>query len=266
MKKVFIVHGMQRSGNHAIINWIKAQGWFLFFNNILPIRPILLGKKEIPPVQDFDAWVRTHVYASRFPALATLKRIAYACHRLIVSFEDHDVALKPFRDIPQPYSNILIVRSPSNFFASRIRRATAIGSVNPVYPTAPGREMGRIIDFWKRHAREYLGITDHLTGKVGIYYDRWFTDKLFRRQISRTLGLRFSDRGLNIVTRHGEGSSFDQTRYHKNSQKMNVLDRAGQLSPSEKEVLDGILRDTELVDLGLQLQVQTDGMHRFCEI
>ena len=148
---------MKRSGNHAVINWIKAQGTFLFFNNVVPIRPILLGKKPIPPPENFDAWTKDKVYASRIPLHGAFKRIAYARYGLITNVEDHDLKLKIFRNIKNRGINILIVRSPSNFFSSRIRRSTTIGYANRIVVITDGQivEEGRHEQLLARRGQYY---------------------------------------------------------------------------------------------------------------
>ncbi len=54
-QRVIIVHGMRRSGNHGIINWLRGQGRFLFLNDVSPPSH-LRGKLGLPP-PDFDPWL-----------------------------------------------------------------------------------------------------------------------------------------------------------------------------------------------------------------
>ena len=53
MKKVFLVHGMKRSGNHAVINWLLPHDQFVFFNNVIEIIRVLAGKTTIPAPTDY---------------------------------------------------------------------------------------------------------------------------------------------------------------------------------------------------------------------
>jgi hypothetical protein len=72
-----------------------------------------------------------------------------------------------------------------------------------------------IVALWKSYAREYLGRTNVLGDKVTINYNRWVTDKgyrdvLLREQFGREENL---DIGIDEVSSHGSGSSFDKLSY-----------------------------------------------------
>ena len=190
MKRVIVVHGMKRSGNHAIINWLKAHDRFIFFNNVIPIASILRGEKMIPPSEDFTLWLQRNLLPRNLQFAYFLMKFALRKRSLIVSLEDHDLQVRPFLKIPCDVTNILIMRDPYNLFSSRIRKASLVE--NPAYPKHTGPAMNRVLKLWKSHAREYLGLTNHLENKVCIYFNSWFSNRDYRKSISRKLNIKFT--------------------------------------------------------------------------
>ena len=152
--------------------------------------------------------------------------------------------------------NVLIVRRPSNLFASRLRKASQKEAV--AYPRTNGATMQRIVRVWKQHAREFLGDTRLLDNKVCVYFDWWFSSRSYRRKICQQLNMEFTDVGFDHVSQAGGGSSFDATELDGNNQRMDVLNRRDYLLPSERAVLESILRDRELRDLGQRLVASAD--------
>ena len=255
MKRLMVMHGLKRSGNHAVINWIRAHDRFLFFNNIIPIAPILRGQQPIPPTEDFAGWLQRQELPRRLPFSVFPKKMWLRRRTVLVSLEDHEVHVKPFRNIPCALTNVLIVRDPDNLFASRIRKASMVN--NPAYPKQAGPAMDRVRDLWKKHAREYLGLTAHLEHKVGIYFNAWFADQGYRRRLSQRLDLAFTDRGFSQVSAIGGGSSFDGTAFDNNNRMMKVLDRTSQLTDAERQLLENTLDDSEVRDLAHRIAERT---------
>lgn len=269
--RVLLVHGLKRSGNHAIINWIRGHGSFRFFNNVIPIAPILRGERRIPERLDFEVWLRRQVENQQprrprlrdvvrgrrsmrldDPAMATSTGGADdRAGGIIVSVEDHPPDLVPFAG-PRDLTHVLVLRDPANLFASRVRKARKV--VNPAYAEPYLRE--RLVPLWKSYAREFIGTTRRLDPLVGVHFDTWFADELYRRRISEQLGLAFDDTGFGRVSREGGGSSFDGTQYDGAAARMDVLDRYSRLSQPERALVDGMLDDVELTDLAEQARAQ----------
>ena len=237
MSRSILVHGMKRSGNHAIIQWMLAQGEFKFYNNIIPVGAILRGDRALPAPLDFAAWRAERVSPEQ---------------SICASLEDHPPHVQPFRDLPAEAVQVLILRDPENFFASRIRKAGK--AVHPAYPSEPGPMLTRVIEGWKAHAREFLGMTSHLPNKVGVYFNAWFSDPVYRERISARLGLSFSDAGYAHVSDVGGGSSFDQTSFDGENRRMKVLERKTQLSESERLFLTDVLADEEMRQLSRRVE------------
>lgn len=242
-------YGLKRSGNHAIVNWLLPKGNFLFFNNIVPIAPILRNEKALPAPVSYKDWinVRTHLIQRISPL--NLRRTT------IVGLEDHRLDFTPFFDEPCSTANILILRDPANLFASRIRNASRRKQCKPrkphnlAYPAELDDAMKGVLELWKVYAREFLGETDILPNRIGVYYNAWFTDQEYRYAICRKLNVGGADAGFATVSNYGGGSSFDQTTYDGQNTEMKVLDRYSQLTDSETDLLNQILADGELKSL-----------------
>lgn len=256
MKKIIVVHGMKRSGNHAIIHWLLAHGRFIFINNILPINPVLSGKELIPSQAEFNyQWLRKRLpLHKRFPVSLDFgsKRLLWK-PSMMVSLEDHDLKTTPDLIAACRVENILIIRDPQNMFASRIRKASTRTS-HPAYPARAGADLDRVIRLWKVHAREFLSTTSHLENKTCIYFDLWFSSREYRMSICQALGFNFTDKGYSKVATEGGGSSFDRTNPESGNQRPDVLNRQSYLQEHEQELLENIFADKELSDLARKIR------------
>jgi hypothetical protein len=239
---------MKRSGNHALSSWLLAQDEFVYFNNVLPMRPLLSGQMRLPPpmrVSSFLRWQlrkqrkRTH---SLLPAIWAQLRLGD--RPLLVGLEDHPPEQRIFRS-DRGISNVLILRDIENMLASRIRKASRIDA-NPAYPREPGPLLDRVVANWKAPAREWLGETSVLPNKLCVDYALWVESQPYRRALSERLGLRFDDSGSARVSEIGGGSSFDGTSFDGANRAMRVFDRAAQLDASERALLERALDDVEL--------------------
>jgi hypothetical protein len=188
------------------------------------------------------------------PLGSQFARIKLRGRSLIVGLEDFEPTYQPFRDPRGRVTQLLLLRDPANLFASRIRRAFQVGSPNlPSFPREFNAVMRQSVELWKTCANEFLGLTNDLSNKVGVYFDRWFIDPDYRRLLCQQLDLPSTDAGLGIVSDHGGGSSFDGTRLDGDSQNMRVLDRFKQLTDEESSLLQKVLDDPELIVLGQRI-------------
>jgi hypothetical protein len=231
--KVYLFHGMKRSGNHAVIEWLLPQMRCAFVNNAIPLGPILRGKPFPAPVA-FSSWLPGQEIANE----------AETRNGLLVSLEDHGLDVIPFECEGLNLQRVLLVRQPEHLFSSRLRKAWRVDM--PAYVrNYEDAVMQRAIGVWKQHAKCYLGEGDSFPGRIAILFDAWVSDPSYRAAISSALGFAFDDAGFGRVADIGGGSSFDGTRYHGRGHDMNVLDRISQLEPREREVLDRIFEEPE---------------------
>jgi len=64
---------------------------------------------------------------------------------------------------------------------------------------------------WKNHAREFLGITNHLKNKVCIHYNKWIFDKDYKEEIANNLDVEFNKDLRNKLV----GTSFGKKEINK---------------------------------------------------
>ena len=179
----FVIHGLRRSGNHAITNWILGQikGDMAYYNDVWPNEPY----------NNYPSYSNT-----------TKSRIDYS----IISYEDYN--LKVLSKIKQKKdtsisntTNILILRDPFNLLASRFRSNKK----------TPAHYSGlNLRQLYMMYSLEYEGKTNLLgVDKVVISYNEWKNSKSYREDLAKKLGLMFNDKAINKVTGQGGGSSFD---------------------------------------------------------
>lgn len=233
---VYVLHGMKRSGNHALVNWLLPQLQCDFINNAIPLGPILRGS-PFPRAMPFPAWWRKQ----RRGALEAVRT-------LLVTLEDHALHALPFHPDDIDLRRLLVVRRPDQLFSSRIRKAGRVDM--PAYPVDNDAVMQRAASIWKQHARCYLG-QEHreYPGRVAVSFDAWFSDRDYRAAISTALGVGFDDSGFGRVGAEGGGSSFDGTSYDGRGHLMDVGNRVSRLQPRERSVLDAVLADEEIQQL-----------------
>lgn len=122
---------------------------------------------------------------------------------------------------PAPRTTVLLVlREPWNTLASLLKHPQP----NPPRPIAPGA----LLPHWLEIAQEFAGETNEVASvgrTVCFNYAAWFRDARYRRQIAQALGRPFTDRGLEVVTAFGGGSSFDGLAQAGRAQTMTVGER-----------------------------------------
>lgn len=233
----YLLHGMKRSGNHALVCWLLPQIDALFVNNAIPLGPILRGLAVMPDPVPFDVWC-----AERGRPKECGER------DFVVSLEDHALSVTPFLERGVRLRRLLILRRAEQMFSSRLRHAAHVDM--RVFPRRNDNVMQRVVSVWKQHARCFLGMEDDVyPGRIAISFEAWVTDGNYRRALCDAMEIEFDDRAFGKVGRQGGGSSFDGMSFDGKGHLMNVLDRVSQLVPGEREVLDEILQDSELQDL-----------------
>lgn len=229
---LIVQHGVKRSGNHAISNWLLPKISCEYINNFIPVGPILSGDQPYPEPVSFQAW------KTQF---ATNAQCFY------ISLEDLSLDAMPFSDTNLDVLNVLIIRHPDNIFASRIRKA--FNTNMAAYPRRNDAIMQRAVGLWKQHALCYLNRSTLLSGRIAIYFDEWFRNQEYRAEICAKLQISTDNDTSENMTRHGGGSSFDNMSYADRPNEMSVLDRVLELNTAERNLLSEIYQDVEFLDL-----------------
>ncbi len=217
----------QRSGHHAIINWIRANlsTPSVFLNTCSHIKNPL-EKHQTATL--FDPAIMNEVNLSE---IQLLERGFCADKLLIYNFEEkklltirlmHNVINRTAWLGPASrFDRILVIRDPYNLMASKLRWHRGC-NVKPSIEALYGAR-----DMWIRYAEAYLRSL-RSGAYLGIDYNTWFTSNESRETYAERLGLASSDKGLDRVARYGPttwGDSFDGMSYDKNAQQMNTLRR-----------------------------------------
>ncbi len=209
-------HGMARSGNHAVINWILSMypGTTHFWNAATNV-----PKKYFFRQKPF--LLRSHE------------------NRSLAEIFDSD--LEKLHDLYMGKSskryNVLLIRDPFNLFSSRLKQVLdqnfdqskhgfIMGHPTYIYGASKPEEY---VSIWKEHAKEYLGLTSYLgDDKITINYNQWFLDSSYREKTATLLGLSYNEESINKVVGENEpgaGSSFDKYQYNGQAKEMKVLER-----------------------------------------
>jgi hypothetical protein len=204
--------GLKRSGNHAVLNWIRGQEQDAYFLNNVGV--------STSPFRHFHL----HFPQKNFREEAWGKFKHKNC--FLYSYEDHSIAkitepkYEKKHDLYVGKSNyrydVLILRDPFNLMASRLKKG---------FLSVKTQGMS-LVDMWIEYAKEFIGETSYLNNKkVVVNYNQWFADISYRQKIAANLDLEFSDVGLNYVSSYGGGSSFEQQNLSGNAQEMDVTNR-----------------------------------------
>ncbi|MEL6231801.1 MAG: hypothetical protein AAFR24_17985 [Cyanobacteria bacterium J06627_3] len=262
-QKLVYFCGLKRSGLHAVSFWLLGhQANHAFINN-KPLKQARAGSPMVRTVQTSPLPVKVQVgdpvrickdHHEQTMALSSDVNL------LVVLFQSQH--LWHLHNHQPPVSGvdaaeiqrILLLRDPFNWAASYMQKSQHPSDVD-VWP-----------DMWKEYAKEFLGVTNYLPGKVSINYNQWFIDQAYRQTISQSLGLTFTDQTLNVVTSHAGGSSFDKTTFNRSAQAMAVMDRWQSFRDNQayitafKKRLDIVELAEQIFDLPPELAEFADGL------
>lgn len=222
----YIVYGIMRSGNHAIINWVARHFDSFIFYNCCSVK------------EDKSVWVEgcnVHRHGDE------------PCKIKIASFEDELYCSNVDHDIVPRIGNIIILRDFYNTYASRFQKRRTEPS-----QYWQNRTWYRYdnVGIWKIFAKEFVGETN-ITNSIKVNYNQWFSSREYRASLSSNFG-RFSDEGLNDIMNIGGGSSFDRMRHDGQANKMRVLRRWTKYY-NDREFVEKILNDEEAKSLNLRI-------------
>jgi hypothetical protein len=234
-QKEIRVAGLRRTGNHAIIGWIRAQNpeHALHFNH-----PLAGGN----PYQSHYRHHKNSMLEQGAKGEFTPQSL------LIISYEDqllekigsrrfeifHDI----YVGVSEKRYDVVILRDPFNLLASQLKAdmvAFSDGSAE------------KIMGLWKSYAREFLGETSYLKQtKVPINFNLWHQDQDYRQELAQMLELEFTDEGREKVRGYGGGSSFNRQNMDGQASKMDLSNRWRFYEQDER--FWQLLQDDELID------------------
>lgn len=235
MNNTVFFHGLKRSGNHAVIEWIlRNQPRLRHVNNAFAIEhdfrkpgfwklPRNYYRFKLRTSREFDLFTRIF-------------------GRVLISFEDYPVGTQFFRAPPR-HTTVVLIRSARNVFASRVRQA--LRSDSPSFPREMNLIMIRSMKVWEDQA-DYFESNHGKSNFVGIHFDLWLTDELYRKRTAQRLGFEEHSPPTPDRPDFGGGSSFSGTAPLASDEQFRLLDRASELQLEERRLLDQILGDNDL--------------------
>ncbi|MDB9527394.1 hypothetical protein PN498_15450 [Oscillatoria sp. CS-180] len=247
-QKEIRVVGLRRSGNHAIMNWLRKQhaGEVFYINNacikVNPFRQVY--KEQVRKRQDpsIGGWRTDNIERWRREAKGDF--VPKDC--LIYSYEDQPITAFSDRTFERRHDlyfgrskvryDLIIMRDPFNLFASRLRANERGQTVDDQmdFMKVKSRSLS-LPQLWQDYAQEYLNETNYLQNiKVPVNYNRWVLDRDYRSQIAEKLAMDFTDAGFNDVMTNGGGSSFDGVNLNGKASEMLVLERWRKFSTDER--------------------------------
>ncbi|MGK7891769.1 MAG: hypothetical protein AB4042_20775 [Leptolyngbyaceae cyanobacterium] len=222
-EKELRVIGLRRTGNHAVVEWIKAQqtGNVEHINNVQAgCNPYRYKFEQIIDYHpEHTPWAYKHFLPLAKGEFKHLDCLIYGyedqtldciCHP---SFEGlHDIYVGKSKQ----RFDLLILRDPFNLFASRLK--SNMIDIKAKRMTA--------VELWIQYAQEFLGESKYLKqNKLLINYNQFVADIDYRKKLALDLGLPFSDAGIKKVVSLGGGSSFDGQNMDGRGAEMRVLER-----------------------------------------
>lgn len=233
MRQLYLIQTFQRSGSHAIYNWLFSQfnEPVLFFNNAKAYEDPAIEMRN--PDWNLKNTVDLRPYWKEPYRRKEIQQMTNK--RIIIGFEDKPLGCTiP----PSSYSwikpdeiwKLMILRDVYNWITSRWAKGMDI---------SPQK-----INQWKTYARSTMGYEF-------ISFNGWFKSKEYRSRVLHNLDIKQIHDNINFVPAAGGGSSFDKRRYQNNGSQMAVLERWKEFYDENIEKL--IKHDKELRQLNLDL-------------
>lgn len=230
------VFGLRRSGNHAILNWIaglfEGPAWFL--NNCEPSVDPLLQRKE----------------TSGLPCQASKPSLSGENPEVVIhSYEEQKLEeIRSQQRQSERWNNcdrfdVIILRDPFNTLASRIEAVRHQGWPGPL---ETGVEFNLL---WRQYAHEFAGHTSYFPNCLPISFNRWLSDREYRRGVAAIFNRPLNDDTMGHVSEYGKGSSFDGLSLQ--GPQLKVLDRWRKYY--DDAVFRQALEDKELLTLAHEL-------------
>ena len=249
VNQLVYVFGLKRSGLHAVSFWLLGHRHNNALINNRPAKKPGEGSPMSRTIQTSPLPILVHpgkrvesyqggseVY-TKLPAKVDLLIVIFQSQHLW-HIKKHESLIEGVE--ASNIKRVLLLRDPFNWAASYMEKSQHPDDTL-IFP-----------DQWQEYADEYTGKTNYFPDAIRINYNRWFIDKSYRQQLSEQLGFNFTDRGLEVVTSHGGGSSFDHKGFHQNAQEMKVMER-WKLYENNERYLNAFKKRPDLVDMAREI-------------
>lgn len=246
--------GLQRSGNHAILNWLIGldQENTLFFNMVRPGNDLLDRPSGISLPDGTRAYA-TRVRGKRVIQPEHLEWFEKNGGRLLLSYENYPIEKFSTSQLNQPVfqrfgqaseeKNMLVLRNPFNMLPSAEKMMRRIMVREGKDEKWMINALNRRLALWKNYAFLHLNPVSLTKGEfITFLFDRWVSEKEYRDSMADKLGYTNQDRFLDFVSDAGKGSSFSGSKL---GQREDVLNRWGEEGLYATEVIE---KHPEVID------------------
>lgn len=246
--------GLQRSGNHAILNWLIGldQENTLFFNMVRPGSDLLDRPSGISLPDGTRAYA-TRVRGKRVIQPEHLEWFEKNGGRLLLSYENYPIEKFSTSQLNQPVfqrfgqaseeKNMLVLRNPFNMLPSAEKMMRRIMVREGKDEKWMINALNRRLALWKNYAFLHLNPVSLTKGEfITFLFDRWVSEKEYRDSMADKLGYTNQDRFLDFVSDAGKGSSFSGSKL---GQREDVLNRWGEEGLYATEVIE---KHPEVID------------------
>lgn len=220
-----ILRSLQRSGTHAISEWLAQDKNVLFHNNISPFCSVNANMNSSINLKNNKSNIKSK-----------LKNKTNNLHVFGIELQNIWYDLNVEADSKQ--NNILLMRSPVNWFSSFIS-----------HRSRKSIDLYLFVQMWKTYAHEFIGKTNYLKNKINIYFDAWVSDEGYRKNVYEkleNLGLNFDYKNTSFISSKGGGSSFSGTSIKGKELGHQVLDRINFLEGPNLEWAIKMSQDEEI--------------------
>ena len=221
---------MRRSGHHAVGNWIIGQ---------LNAASVYINSVKFHPLYRTWSFNQAIYFNNRLEVEKEKKQYQIfgkvKGDYILTGIEDEGLQtvenfpINLTHEKPKQTYKIIVLRDAFNLWASRIKRKD-IFALKDTKRNHYREDLygSQAVDVWTGHANEFLKDSDYIC----VNFNQWFSDVEYRKELSKKLGLVFSDEGKNVVSPIGGGSSFDKINFNHNAEEMEVLNRYKYYLPS----------------------------------
>jgi len=198
------VFGIQRSGNHGIINWLLGQ-----FDHLDPEQNLM---KRGVFFNHFNAARKRPEIVPLEPRADKVRLVSYENDARLFDEEFRDKLLEEDENLKKHC--FVIIRHPLNWYAS----FKALSESNKWRKLTPRLDVvDLMLDYFENFA---LNKKDSRV--IPILFDRWFSNKKYRDEIALNLVSNPNDRGFRVM---GSGSSFEGWKSKRDVPNLGVLER-----------------------------------------
>lgn len=233
-KKEIHVIGVQRSGIHAIVNWLIGH-----FNNVIYLRDASIGFcNSSYDYQYYENGSLLKKTKTLFPSDCILfdhQNVDPHCFNNLEADPAYQRSVQS--TIKEMNMNlfsekkyiILHVRDPFNNFASLYK---LFGNVKKSK-----------IEIWKKIAKYHI---KQFPEFIYSNYNEWFQSEKYRQNLAKQLDLKLDERNFQKMMDNGGGSSFSKMKFQNNATQLDVFNR-WKFYQNDKYYVN--LFDNEILDL-----------------